>query len=65
MELLYIFDAESTFILTLIFHACDGKLLMQPCASEKITFPGMWTNTCSPHPLDGFEGEKIEDQLGV
>jgi hypothetical protein len=25
----------------------------------------MWTNTCSPHPLDGFEREKIEDQLGV
>jgi hypothetical protein len=38
---------------------------VQPCASEKITFPDMWTNTCGLHPLDGFEGEKIEDQLGV
>jgi hypothetical protein len=25
----------------------------------------MWTNTCSLHPLDGFKGEKIKDQLGV
>ncbi|KAK6454915.1 isopentenyl diphosphate:dimethylallyl diphosphate isomerase [Scheffersomyces xylosifermentans] len=29
----------------------DGKLLLQQRADEKITFPGMWTNTCCSHPL--------------
>lgn len=49
-----------------IFRPSDGKLLLQQRASEKITFPNMWTNTCCSHPLDDFEAEKIEqDQLGV
>jgi len=40
--------------------------LLQQRASEKITFPDMWTNTCCSHPLDDFEEEKVEkDQLGV
>ncbi|KAF8421229.1 IDI1, isopentenyl diphosphate:dimethylallyl diphosphate isomerase [Tirmania nivea] len=34
----------------------DGKLLLQQRASEKITFPDMWTNTCCSHPL-GIPGE--------
>jgi isopentenyl-diphosphate delta-isomerase len=29
----------------------QGKLLLQQRADEKITFPGMWTNTCCSHPL--------------
>ncbi|KAH9046239.1 putative isopentenyl-diphosphate delta-isomerase [Lactarius hengduanensis] len=49
-----------------IFRPSDGKLLLQQRASEKITFPDMWTNTCCSHPLDDFEEEKIEkEQLGV
>jgi isopentenyl-diphosphate delta-isomerase len=49
-----------------IFRPSDGKLLLQQRASEKITFPDMWTNTCCSHPLDDFEEEKEErDQLGV
>lgn len=49
-----------------IFRPSDGKLLLQQRASEKITFPDMWTNTCCSHPLDDFEAEKVEkDQLGV
>lgn len=28
-----------------------NRLLMQQRASEKITFPDMWTNTCCSHPL--------------
>jgi isopentenyl-diphosphate delta-isomerase len=49
-----------------IFRPTDGKLLLQQRASEKITFPDMWTNTCCSHPLDDFEDEKIEEkQLGV
>jgi isopentenyl-diphosphate delta-isomerase len=34
----------------------DNKLLLQQRASEKITFPDMWTNTCCSHPL-GIPGE--------
>jgi isopentenyl-diphosphate Delta-isomerase len=49
-----------------VFRPLDGKLLLQQRASEKITFPDMWTNTCCSHPLDDFEAEKVEEgQLGV
>jgi isopentenyl-diphosphate Delta-isomerase len=49
-----------------IFRPTDGKLLLQQRASEKITFPDMWTNTCCSHPLDDFEEEKEEaGQRGV
>lgn len=30
----------------------NNRLLLQQRASEKITFPDMWTNTCCSHPLD-------------
>lgn len=33
-----------------LFNA-SGKLLLQQRADEKITFPGLWTNTCCSHPL--------------
>jgi isopentenyl-diphosphate delta-isomerase len=43
----------------------DGKLLIQRRASEKITFPGYWANTCCSHPLH-FEKEMIEEnQIGM
>ncbi|THH21520.1 hypothetical protein EW146_g24 [Bondarzewia mesenterica] len=49
-----------------VFRPSDGKLLLQQRASEKITFPDMWTNTCCSHPLDDFAEEKVEaEQLGV
>ncbi|KAK6499761.1 isopentenyl-diphosphate delta-isomerase idi1 [Arthrobotrys musiformis] len=34
----------------------EGRLLLQQRADEKITFPGLWTNTCCSHPL-GIPGE--------
>lgn len=34
----------------------QNELLLQQRASEKITFPDMWTNTCCSHPL-GIPGE--------
>ena len=34
----------------------NNKLLLQQRATEKITFPDMWTNTCCSHPL-GIPGE--------
>lgn len=36
---------------TFLFHPETKKLLLQQRASEKITFPDMWTNTCCSHPL--------------
>jgi isopentenyl-diphosphate delta-isomerase len=34
----------------------ENRLLLQQRATEKITFPDMWTNTCCSHPL-GIPGE--------
>ena len=34
-----------------VFHPQTKKLLLQQRATEKITFPDMWTNTCCSHPL--------------
>ena len=45
-----------------IFRPSDGKLLLQQRASEKITFPDMWTNTCCSHPLDDFPAD-VRDSL--
>lgn len=35
----------------LIFDS-EGRLLIQKRSSEKITFPGVWANSCCSHPLD-------------
>ena len=42
-----------------LFDAKD-RLLLQQRASEKITFPDMWTNTVCSHPL-GVPGETGAD----
>ena len=55
----------------------SNKLLIQKRASEKITFPSIWANSCCSHPLhidseiDGVEGakaaakRKMEQELGI
>ncbi|KTW31193.1 isopentenyl-diphosphate delta-isomerase [Pneumocystis jirovecii RU7] len=42
-----------------------GDLLLQKRAYEKITFPGLWTNTCCSHPLQviGEYGENMEKSV--
>ncbi|CEH19185.1 isopentenyl-diphosphate delta-isomerase [Ceraceosorus bombacis] len=48
-----------------VFDPVHGKLLLQRRATEKITFPDMWTNTCCSHPL-AIKGElEDENQIGV
>lgn len=42
----------------------ENKLLLQQRATEKITFPDMWTNTCCSHPLNTASELIEEDQLG-
>lgn len=48
-----------------LFRPSDGRLLLQRRADEKITFPGMWTNTCCSHPLS-IKAELVEEgQAGM
>lgn len=39
----------------------QNRLLLQQRATEKITFPDMWTNTCCSHPLN-TPSELIEEE---
>ena len=60
----------------LIFDS-EGRLLIQKRSVEKITFPGVWANSCCSHPLDieserdGSEGvenaarRKLDQELGI
>jgi len=48
-----------------LFDPSTGKLLLQKRASEKITFPNMWTNTCCSHPLAIKSELEETNQLGV
>lgn len=47
----------------LIFDS-ENRLLMQQRAEEKITFPGIWANSCCSHPLD-IEFENGDSKEGV
>ncbi|KAJ9132525.1 Isopentenyldiphosphate isomerase [Pleurostoma richardsiae] len=42
-----------------------NRLLLQQRATEKITFPDMWTNTCCSHPLGipGETGSNLPDSI--
>jgi isopentenyl-diphosphate delta-isomerase len=42
----------------------QNRLLLQQRASEKITFPDMWTNTCCSHPLNTADELVEKEQLG-
>ncbi|KAL7410445.1 isopentenyl diphosphate isomerase [Mrakia frigida] len=48
-----------------LFRPSDGALLLQKRADEKITFPGMWTNTCCSHPLSIKAELEEKGQMGV
>jgi isopentenyl-diphosphate delta-isomerase type 1 len=38
----------------------QNRLLLQQRALNKITFPGVWTNTCCSHPLHGYEPTEVD-----
>ena len=38
----------------------SGRLLLQQRASDKITFPDVWTNTCCSHPLYGMAPSEVD-----
>lgn len=48
-----------------LFSADGQRLLLQQRATEKITFPDAWTNTCCSHPLNTPDELVEENNLGV
>jgi isopentenyl-diphosphate delta-isomerase len=38
----------------------ENKMLLTQRASSKITFPGVWTNTCCSHPLYGMTPNEVD-----
>ena len=46
----------------LLFNS-EGRLLIQKRAGSKITFPGVWANSCCSHPL--HTSEELEEGVGV
>ena len=48
----------------LVFDS-EGRLLLQQRSPEKITFPGVWANTCCSHPLHYEPELEMQDALGV
>merc|ERR1719367_2512271 len=47
-----------------VFNSRD-ELLLQQRSDTKITFPGLWTNTCCSHPLATSQEMEERDQLGA
>ena len=42
-----------------------GELLLQRRSAAKITFPGLYTNTCCSHPLYTEEERNSENFIGI
>ncbi len=43
----------------------NKRLLLQKRAEDKVTFPGVWANSCCSHPLSSPEESELENSLGV
>ena len=43
----------------------EGRLLLQKRADDKVTFPGVWANSCCSHPLSSETESELIDASGV
>ena len=43
----------------------EGRLLLQKRADDKVTFPGVWANSCCSHPLSSDTESELIDASGV
>ncbi len=43
----------------------EGRLLLQKRADDKVTFPGVWANSCCSHPLSSASESELIDASGV
>ena len=43
----------------------DGELLIQQRSQKKVTFPGLWSNTCCSHPLNAPEERNERHHEGI
>jgi len=43
----------------------QGRLLLQQRAADKITFPGVWTNTCCSHQLSQMQPREEDSQREI
>jgi geranylgeranyl diphosphate synthase type I len=50
---------------SVLLFGSDNRLLLQKRAADKITFPGVWANSCCSHPLASDEEMDLEDAIGV
>lgn len=53
-------DAKAQQIFSSFTSALQNQLLLQQRATSKITFPGVWTNTCCSHQLSGFNPSEVD-----
>jgi len=50
---------------SLLVFDSNQRLLLQKRSEDKVTFPGVWANTCCSHPLHDESELEVNDALGV
>ncbi len=50
---------------SVLLFSSDNRLLLQKRAADKITFPGVWANSCCSHPLASDEEMDLKNAIGV
>jgi len=50
---------------SVLLYDMEGRLLLQRRALNKITFPGIWANSCCSHPLYTTDEMELDGDLGV
>lgn len=48
-----------------LFDKCNGDLLIQRRSFQKMTFPGLWSNTICSHPIVGKCMKELDGAIGI